>query len=170
MKGQVVRINFSVASIKKKCSWQSAGQEAHRLQQKFLQHSRSLMTNKQTFILANSQVRENTLIAVSSAPEGYVVTVAPKKRSLPQNNRLWAMLGDIAKQVKWHGRTMTDIQWKHFFSAVLLGQETVPNLDGTGFVVLGKATSTMSVNEMIDMQELMSAFGAERDVRWSDYA
>lgn len=127
------------------------------------------MSDKQTFIILNSLVRQNALLAVSSAPEGYIVTIQPKTRTLPQNSRLWGMLGDISKQVKWYGKDMNPTQWKHFFSAVLLGQETVPNMDGNGFVVIGKATSTMSVTEMTDMQELMSAFGAERNIKWSDY-
>ena len=126
------------------------------------------MIDKQIFILVNPGVRQNAVLAVSFAPDGYEVIIQEKTRTTAQNKRLWAMLGDIAKQVEWHGRKMDSMQWKHFFSAVLMGQETVPNLEGNGFVVLGKATSKMSVSQMTDMQELMSAFGAERDVRWSD--
>jgi hypothetical protein len=44
----------------------------------------------------------------------------------------------------------------------------VPNLDGTGFVALGMSTSRMSVREMSDLIELVFAFGAERNVEWSD--
>ena len=124
--------------------------------------------DKQIFFLVNPKVRQNAVLAVSFAPEGYEVIVQEKTRTTAQNKRLWAMLNDIAYQVSWHGKKMDSIQWKNLFSAVLQGQETVPNLDGTGFVVLGKATSKMTVSEMTDMQELMAAFGAERFVRWSE--
>jgi len=46
-----------------------------------------------------------------------VVSVKPETRSSAQNNRLWAMLGEIAAQVNWHGRKLSDTEWKHVFSA-----------------------------------------------------
>jgi hypothetical protein len=140
----------------------------HRAENKFYELFKMKMMSKQIFFLVNSLVRQNAVLAVSFAPEGYEVIVQEKTRTSAQNKRLWAMLSDISNQVEWHGRKLDSIQWKNFFSAVLLGQESVPNLDSTGFVVLGKATSKMSVSEMTEMQELMSAFGAERNVRWSD--
>ncbi len=129
------------------------------------------MSDKQIFFLVNAKVRQNAVLAVSFAPDGYEVVLQPKTRTSAQNKRLWAMLGDVSKQVVWHGKVMDSTQWKHLFSAVLLGQETVPNLDNTGFVVLGKATSKMSVTQMNALQELIAAFGANctPQVRWSDY-
>jgi hypothetical protein len=44
----------------------------------------------------------------------------------------------------------------------------VPNLDGTGFVALGLSTSRMSKRELSDLMELISAFGAERGVEWTE--
>lgn len=44
----------------------------------------------------------------------------------------------------------------------------MPNIDGNGFVVLGKSTSKMSVSEMSDMIELIQSFGAERGVKFKD--
>ena len=38
-------------------------------------------------------------------------------------------------------------------------------VDG-GFVMLGTSTSRMSVGDMIDLQTLIEAFGAERGVQW----
>lgn len=42
-----------------------------------------------------------------------VVEVKPETRSLAQNARLWAMLGDVSKQVNWHGRKLSPTAWKH---------------------------------------------------------
>ena len=94
------------------------------------------------------------------------VTVAEETRTLAQNRLMWDMLGDVAKQVTWYGVKMTDQEWKHFFSAILKGQKSVPNLEGTGFIVIGQSTSNMPISEMSDMIALMDAFGAERDVRF----
>jgi hypothetical protein len=106
--------------------------------------------------------------AVHEAPEKYVVTIKEPTRSLEQNAALWASLADVAAQVVWHGRKLDAESWKHIFSSSLKKQDVVPNLDGTGFVVLGISTSKMSKREMSDLIELIHAFGAEHDVEWSD--
>lgn len=95
-----------------------------------------------------------------------VLEVKPSTRSLEQNARLWAMLSDISRQVDWYGRKLTPDEWKNVFSAALKKQEVVPGIDG-GFVVLGLSTSKMTKAEMCDLQTLMEAFGAERNVRFS---
>lgn len=127
------------------------------------------MSEKQIFRLVHSQARSGAKAAIDSAPDGFMVTIQPRTRSLDQNSRMWAMLADVSKQVNWHGRCLTSEEWKHVFSAALSKQDVVPGIDG-GFVVLGKSTSKMTVREMTDMQELMAAFGAERGVAWSEPA
>lgn len=100
------------------------------------------------------------------AEHQYELTVKPATRSSAQNRRLWAMLADISKQVVWHGQKMESEDWKHIFSASLKRTRVCPGIDG-GFVVLGQSTSQMTRGEMSEMQELMEAFGAEHEVRFS---
>jgi len=90
------------------------------------------------------------------------------KRSLRQNRSLWGKLKDISEQVEWYGNKLTTEEWKDVFTAALKKQKVVPGIDG-GFVVIGAHTSKMSVEEMSNLMELMSAFGAERGVKWKDY-
>jgi len=123
---------------------------------------------RQIFMLVHSNARLNALQAVKTAPEGYCVEVKPKTRSLEQNSRLWAMLTDISKHIDWYGRKLSPEEWKHVFTAALIKQEVVPSLDGTGFVVLGLSTSKMTTKEMSDLQELISAFGVEKGIEWTD--
>ena len=123
---------------------------------------------RQIFMLVHSNARLNALQAVKTAPEGYCVEVKPKTRSLEQNSRLWAMLTDISKQIDWYGRKLSPEEWKHVFTAALIKQEVVPSLDDTGFVVLGLSTSKMTTKEMSDLQELISAFGVEKGIEWTD--
>lgn len=106
------------------------------------------------------------LLTRENAPR-LIVEVREEKRSDAQNKRLWAMLGDIAKQVDWHGQKLSADDWKTMFSASLKKQRVVPGIDG-GFVVMGLSTSKMTRSEMCDLQELMSAFGAERGVVFHD--
>jgi hypothetical protein len=123
---------------------------------------------KRTFILSHDVARQRAVDAVREAPVGFAVSVSEPKRNLDQNARMWAMLHDISAQVDWYGKRLTPEDWKHVFSSSLRKLEVVPNLDGTGFVALGLSTSRMSVREMSDLIELMFAFGAERDVAWTD--
>lgn len=92
--------------------------------------------------------------------------IRPEKRSDAQNRRLWAMLADIAAQVEWHGKKLGAEDWKAIFTASLRSMNVVPNLDNTGFVVLGQSTSKMTKAEMCELQTLMEAFGAEKGVRF----
>lgn len=89
-------------------------------------------------------------------------------RTLEQNAKLWAVLADVSEQVNWHGQKLTPEDWKHVFSAALNQQRVVPNIDSTGFVVLGQSTSKMTVRQMADMIELINAFGAERNVNFKE--
>lgn len=98
----------------------------------------------------------------------YMLEIKPLTRSLEQNSRLWAMLGEVSKQVNWHGNKLNPEDWKHVFSAALSQQRVVPNIDGNGFVVLGKSTSKMSIREMTDLIELIFAFGAQHGVVFND--
>lgn len=118
------------------------------------------------FILVNNQVRENACEAIRSAHDGTIVTLKPLTRSLDQNRRLWALLTDVSRQVDWYGRKLSPEEWKCVFTASLRKQDVVPGIDG-GFVVLGLSTSKMGVKEMADLQELISAFGAQHDVKWT---
>jgi hypothetical protein len=124
--------------------------------------------SKQTFVLAHQQARQRAVWAVAEAPQGFVVTVAEPTRTLEQNARLWACLGDISAQVDWYGKKLAPEDWKHVFSSALKKMDVVPNLDGTGFVALGLSTSRMSKRELSDLMELIAAFGAERGVEWSE--
>jgi hypothetical protein len=120
----------------------------------------------QTYWLNHDLARKNATEAVKTAPVGYIVTVKQPTRTLEQNNRLWALLGDVSKQVDWYGKRLTPEEWKDVFTAALKKQDVVPGING-GFVVLGTSTSKMSKSQMTELQELISAFGAEHDVQWS---
>ena len=123
---------------------------------------------KQIFRLAHAEARRRAIEAIQTAPEGYIVRLSEPTRSLDQNAALWAMLGDVSRQVVWHGRKLDAEDWKNIFSASLRRLDVVPNLDSTGFVSLGLSTSKMTVREMGDMLDLIGAFGAEHNVIWSD--
>lgn len=104
---------------------------------------------------------------IDSADTDAVVVIKPPTRTDDQNALLWPLLQDVARQVEWYGRKLSDEDWKHVFTASLRKLDVVPNLDGTGFVALGKSTSQMGKREFSDLIELIYAFGAEKGVKWS---
>lgn len=130
------------------------------------------MANKKIFKLISENVKENLISFIRSLPTDsknpLVVSIQEMTRTLEQNARMWATLTDISEQVVWHGLKLTPEEWKHVFTATLKGQKTVPNLDGTGFIILGQSTRAMSKKELSNLLELAYAFGAERDVKWSE--
>ncbi|WP_372966606.1 recombination protein NinB [Marinobacter sp.] len=107
-------------------------------------------------------------MAAKALPAGPVqITLGRQKRSLDQNAKLWPMLTDVSKQVEWYGQHLSPEDWKHVFTASLTKQRAVPGIDG-GFVVLGQPTSRMTKEVFSQLIELIYAFGAEHNVRWSE--
>jgi len=127
------------------------------------------MSERQIFRLVHPTARQLASKACINAPDGYVAEIKPRTRSLDQNAKMWAMLADVSRQVDWYGQKLTSEEWKDVLTAALKKQKAVPGLDG-GFVVIGARTRNMTIREMSDLVELMYAFGAERDVKWSDPA
>ena len=119
------------------------------------------------FVLTHDLARQRAVEAVRNAPQGHEVRIKEPTRTTDANAKLWAMLTDVSRQVKWYGNKLTPEDWKHLFSAVLKDQRTVPGING-GFVVMGLSTSRMSKREFSDLLELIYAFGAERGVEWSE--
>lgn len=105
---------------------------------------------------------------MDAAPDGCVVTFKEPSRSLEQNARMWAMLSDVSQQVDWYGKKLTPEDWKTVFTASLRNTRVVPTIDGDGFVPLGMSTSKMSIKEMTALMDLIDAFGAERNVQFSE--
>ena len=106
--------------------------------------------------------------AMAMEGEAIKVTVATQsKRSAAASSLMWVRLGELASQTEWHGIRMTAEEWKDLLSAGLIKSKVVPNVDGTGFVIVGQRTSSFTIKQMADMITLIEAFGSERDVRFS---
>lgn len=93
-----------------------------------------------------------------------------ERRTQMQNQLLWPLLTDISGQVEWlcdgEYRKMSPEEFKDLFSASLKRQSMAPGIDG-GMVMLGGHTSKMDKETFSSLIELIYAFGAERDVQWS---
>lgn len=106
---------------------------------------------------------------LTQAPAGTRLEFKAPRRSLPQNDRMWAMLTEVAAQLPWHGVKLTPDDWKLIFLDALKRElRMVPNLEGTGFVNLGRSSSDLSKDEMTDLMELIAAFGASHGITFHD--
>lgn len=136
--------------------------------------------NAQVFILRTGNARDRMKAAWTFAcsflelgeSAKVVVSECKPTRTLDQNAKLWAMLGDIADQVQWQidGKLeyLKSEEWKDILTAGLRKHQRVAaGIDG-GFVILGEHTSSMTVGQMSELIELMYAFGAEHGVEWSE--
>lgn len=120
-------------------------------------------------VLTQETERQKAARWAAQLPPGTRVEFKAPKRSIPQNDRMWAMLTDVATQLKWHGLRLTADDWKLIFMDALKREvRMVPNLDGNGFVSLGRSSSDLSKQEMTDLIDLISAFGANHGVVFHD--
>lgn len=118
---------------------------------------------KAVVIIRDERDRIQAALWASKAPQGTRISFARSKRTIPQNDRMWAMLTELSEQVEWMGQRLTTDDWKDMFTAALRKERVVPGING-GFVVLGQRTSDMTKEELGDLMELISAFAAERGV------
>lgn len=122
-----------------------------------------------TLLIHGDTDRAKAALWASKAPFGMRIEYKETKRTLPQNDRFWAMLTDIATQLPWHGIKLTPEDWKLVFLDALKREvRMVPNIDGNGFVNLGRSSSDLSVEEMTDLMEIIAAFGANHGVMFHE--
>jgi len=106
---------------------------------------------------------------VFRSPYGTRIEFKGAKRTLPQNDRMWAMLTDIATQKEHCGRRYTPDQWKAIFMQAC-GREVqfIPNLQGDGVIPWGLNSSDLSKEEMSDLLMLMEVWGRQNGVVFHD--
>lgn len=106
---------------------------------------------------------------LKQAPAGTRLEFKQAKRSTPQNDRLWAMLTDVATQKDHAGRKYTPDQWKVLFMHAC-GREVqfIPSLDNATFIPWGQSSSDLSKGEMTELIEFIFAWGAEHGVVFHD--
>ena len=135
------------------------------------------------FRLAHQQAREGAArYILREAPDGWVVRISPPQKNREQEEKYHAMIGDIAEQTVYAGRTWGADDMKRLlvdeFAEEMRSAGTplhhdsrvVPSENGRRVIQLGIQTSRFRVGEAAAFIEYLYAFGAARDVRWSELA
>lgn len=116
-------------------------------------------------ILSDERRRARAMNWIRRAPDGTRVEFTRgDKRSIEQNDLMWALLTNVAAQVEWFGEKLSPEDWKDIFTASLRKARVVPGIDPGTVVALGLRTSKLRKDEFSQLIELIYAFGAERGV------
>jgi hypothetical protein len=102
---------------------------------------------------------------ITKAPVGTRVEFKASKRSLPQNDLMWALLTDFSQQFAHNGKKYDPSEWKCIFLHAF-GREIsfLPSLDGRTFLPIEMSSSDLSKQEMTDFIEFILKEAAERGV------
>lgn len=131
---------------------------------------------KQTIFLRSKQQQQSAINTILASPldndKPVTIRITDYKRNLDQNARFHAMLGDIARQVKWCGKTLKPEQWKVLLisgHAVATKQpaDIVPGIEGE-FVNIRESSAEMSVGRMASLIEYVMAWATGQGVRFTD--
>jgi hypothetical protein len=93
-----------------------------------------------------------------------------RKRSDVQNARMWAVLGQIAKQRPEHGgMNVGSEDYKTMFVHALRKEmRLIPSLEFDGMIPVSNSSSALTVSEFSDLFELMAAFCAREGLDIKD--
>lgn len=125
--------------------------------------------------LFSRSMRQAAAELCAKLPDGWTVTFDPPRRSDLANAKMHAMLGDVSKQVEWCGAKLSTEDWKRVATAMLKKDRFVRDVDGTGqpgsgLIVIGARTRTMSNKQISEVIGWMEWFGAQHGVVWSNEA
>ena len=127
--------------------------------------------SRATLVLAGARERATAHQWIDKAAVNSRVEFKAPRRSTDQNAMMWACLTDLARQLPWHGIKLTADDWKLvMLNGLKAEMRLVPNINGNGFVNLGRSSSDLSKAEMSDLIELILAFGAQHGVTFQDPA
>lgn len=141
------------------------------------------MSTTQTFTLPHGGYK--AALAIQRAQDGSIVKILPPSKTRDQEERYHAMIGDVTKQCTHLNRVFDAETWKRLlidqFKRDTLKEpeccaeywrshsiSVIPSLDGAAVVILGEQSRRFPKAVASAFVEWLYAYGAERDVKWSD--
>ena len=121
-------------------------------------------------IIIDPTSRDTARKWLAVAPDGTVVTFKRPGRTLPQNDRMWAMLTDVATQAEHNGNRYTPDQWKCLFMHAC-GHEAhfMAGLNGEPFPA-GFRSSKLNKDQMTELMDFIESWGVQNGVKFKGVA
>lgn len=121
-----------------------------------------------TVILSSASERNKAIRWISQAPMNCILIFKKPGRTIPQNDRMWVMLTEVAQQAEWNGVKYTPDQWKCLFMHAC-GHEAhfMPGLNGEPFPA-GFRTSKLSKEQMTELMDFIDAWGTQHGVKFKE--
>jgi hypothetical protein len=131
------------------------------------------MSDRIEIILVNRGKREEAMRLLATARAGSRVEIKGPQRSLDQNAKIRAMLGELAEQATHLQMTFTVAQWKTLMTAGYLRSrmeagDAVQGLETGTVVMFGQPTSDMSIAEACDLITYITMWGEAHGVTFID--
>lgn len=125
--------------------------------------------SRRDLVLHTDFIRAKAKEWVDGAERDTRLSFQDPKRTLPQNNKFWAMLTEIAEQKEHFGRKYDTETWKALLMQAW-GREVkfIPTLSGDGVMPIMYSSSALSIQEMADLIEFMLCWGTQNGVVFHD--
>lgn len=105
---------------------------------------------------------------IDTAEDGEVMRLGKPTRTEEQNDKLHPMIRDIQRQVPEMATfSEKDIKLR-FLNALGTELRFLPVLEGEGHFPVGLSSSNLTKDQFSALIELLYAFGAKHEVRWSN--
>lgn len=122
----------------------------------------------QHFVIRNPQILRNCFDAIRAAGWNARITISQVTRTNAQNDKMWAMLSDVAR-AEPEGRKWEPETWKAAFMHYLGHQvRFCEGLEGSGPFPVGFRSSKLSVAQMADLITCIYQYGDEHGVEWRE--
>ena len=103
-------------------------------------------------------------------PMGSRIEFKETKRTLPQNDLMWALLTEVSQQLDHGGRKYDPTEWKSIFLHAFGREITfLPSLDLKTFLPIELSSSDLGKDEMTNFIEFIIKEGTERGVVFNDH-
>lgn len=128
--------------------------------------------DKAYYVLVHQAARQNAAQACLTAPDGYIVEVKPKTRTLDQNAKFHALCSDVSRQCEYMGRKWPPEAWKVLFIsghaiATKLGADVIPGLENE-FVNIRESSASMSKSRISSLIEYCVSWCVQNGVVLND--
>lgn len=111
--------------------------------------------------------RAHAIQLLESAPVGYTVAIGEETRTQEQNALMWPLIQDMQAQSAEMAAFSADDVKLRFLNALGKEMRFLPELEGGGMFPVGQRSSTLTKAQFSGLLELMFAWGAENEIRWS---